>query len=89
MQVYNLGVDEKTHKPSADVEYEIVNMQTNKPVVKTAETTTDIGSSGEQVTLQKSLSLQSVPPGTYRITIKVTDNLTKQVINPSASFQVE
>ena len=89
MQVYNLGVDDKTHKPSADVEYEIVNLQTNKPVVKTAESTTQIGTAGEQVTLQKSLSLASVPPGTYRITIKVTDNLTKQTINPSASFQVE
>jgi GWxTD domain-containing protein len=89
MQVYNLGVDDKTHKPSANVEYEIVNLQTNKPVVKTAESTSDIGSAGEQVTLQKSLSLASVLPGTYRITIKVTDNLTKQTINPSASFQVE
>jgi GWxTD domain-containing protein len=89
MQVYNLGVDDKTHKPSADVEYEIVNLQTNKPVVKTAESTSQIGTASEQVTLQKSLSLASVPPGTYRITIKVTDNLTKQTINPSASFQVE
>ena len=89
MQVYNLGVDDKTHKPSADVEYEIVNLQTNKPVVKAAESTSQIGTASEQVTLQKSLSLASVPPGTYRITIKVTDNLTKQTINPSASFQVE
>ncbi len=89
MQVYNLGVDDKTHKPSADVEYEIVNLQTNKPVVKSEESTSQISSASEQVTLQKSLSLASVPPGTYRITIKVTDNLTKQTINPSASFQVE
>jgi len=89
MQVYNLGVDDKTHKPSADVEYEIVNVQTNKPVVKSGESTSQLASASEQVTLQKSLSLASVPPGTYRITIKVTDNLTKQTINPSASFQVE
>ncbi len=89
MQVYNLGLDDKTHKPSADVEYEIVNTQTNKPVVKTAENTQQLGTAGEQVTLQKSLSLASVPPGTYRITIKVTDNLSKQTINPSATFQVE
>ena len=89
MQVYNLGVDDKTHKPSANVEYEIVNLQTNKPVVKSEESTTDMGNASEQVTLQKSLSLASIPPGTYRITIKVVDNLTKQTINPSASFQVE
>ncbi len=30
MQVYNLGVDEKTHKPSATFEYNITNLATNK-----------------------------------------------------------
>src|ERR1700690_672017 len=29
MQVYNLGVDEKTHKPSATFEFDIVNIATN------------------------------------------------------------
>ena len=34
MQVYNLGVDDKTHKPSATFEYDIVDIATNKPVVQ-------------------------------------------------------
>lgn len=89
MQVYNLGVDDKTHKPAANIQYEIVDLKTNKPVVNAQENTSDITNAGDQVTLEKSLSLASVPPGTYRITIKVTDNLTKQTIDPSASFQVE
>ncbi len=87
MQVYNLSVDQQTHKPSATVDYEIVNLQTNKPVVQKQETTAQMGNVGDQVTLEKSLPL--LPPGLYRVTIKVTDNLTKQTINPSASFQVE
>src|SRR5262249_25397440 len=33
MQVYNLSVDDKTHKPSATVEYNVVNTVTNKPVI--------------------------------------------------------
>jgi GWxTD domain-containing protein len=89
MQVYNLGVDDKTHKPSASVQYEIVDLKTNKPVVNSQENTSDMSNAGDQLTLEKSLSLAAVPPGTYRITIKVTDNLTKQTIDPSASFQVE
>ncbi|MGH9522903.1 MAG: GWxTD domain-containing protein, partial [Terriglobales bacterium] len=89
MQVYNLGVDDKTHKPSANVQYQIVDTKTNKPVVNSEENSSNILNAGDQMTLEKSLSLASVPPGTYRITIKVTDNLTKQTINPSASFQVE
>src|SRR6266850_8286573 len=56
MQVYNLGVDEKTHKPSATIQYDVVNMATNKAVVHATESTEQMGNIGEQVTLQKSLS---------------------------------
>ena len=89
MQVYNLKVDDKTHKPSATVNYEIVDTKTNKPVVNASENAADIANAGDQLTLEKSLSLAAVAPGTYRITIKVIDNLAQQTITPSASFQVE
>ena len=55
MQVYNLGVDEKTHKPSATFEYNITNVATNKAVVQTDETDRQMGNIGDQVTLQKSI----------------------------------
>jgi GWxTD domain-containing protein len=89
MQVYGLSMDQQTKKPSATVDYEIVNLQTNKPVVQKQETTAQMGNVGEQVTLEKSMPLSSLPPGLYRVTIKVTDNVAKQTINPSATFQVE
>lgn len=89
MQVYNLGIDDKTKKSSANIEYEVINTQTNKPVVKAAESTADFNNAGDQLTLEKSLSLSSIPPGSYRVTVKVTDNLTKRTINPSAQFQVQ
>jgi len=44
---------------------------------------------GEQVTVEKSLPLSSLEPGLYRITIKVDDQVSKQVISPSATFAVE
>ncbi|MBZ5682647.1 MAG: GWxTD domain-containing protein [Acidobacteriia bacterium] len=89
MQVYNLGVDEKTHKASATFEYDIVNVATNKQVVQKVESTDQMGNVGEQVTLQKSISAASLQPGTYRIEIKVNDNISKQTIGPSAVFAVE
>jgi GWxTD domain-containing protein len=89
MQVYNLGVDEKTHKPSATVEYNIVNMATNKPVVQKTETTETMGNVGEQITLQKSIASANLQPGLYRIQIKVNDNISKQAVDPSAVFAVE
>src|SRR5437016_1490130 len=89
MQVYNLGVDEKTHKPSATFEYDVVNMATNKAVVHTTESTEQMGNVGDQVTLQKSLSASNLEPGSYRIEIKVNDNISKQTVDPTATFTVE
>jgi GWxTD domain-containing protein len=89
MQVYNLGVDEKTHKPSATFEYDVVNVATNKAVVQKTESTETMGNVGEQVTLQKSIASANLQPGVYRIDIKVNDNISKQTIDPSATFAVE
>jgi len=89
MQVYNLGVDDKTHKPSATFEFDIVNIATNKPVVQKTESTEQMGNVGEQVTLQKSIASANLPPGVYKIQIKVNDNVSKQTVDPSATFAVE
>ena len=89
MQVYNLGVDEKTHKPSATFEYNVINVATNKSVVQKTETTDTMGNVGEQVTLQKSIAAANLQPGIYKIDIKVNDNVSKQTIDPSATFAVE
>jgi 5-hydroxyisourate hydrolase-like protein (transthyretin family) len=89
MQVYNLGVDEKTHKPSATFEYNITNLATNKQVIQKTETTDTMGNIGDQVTLQKSIVAANLQPGTYKIQIKVNDNISKQTIDPSAVFAVQ
>ncbi len=89
MQVYNLGVDEKTHKPSATFEYNITNLATNKSVIQKTETTDTMGNVGDQVTLQKSIVAANLQAGTYKIEIKVNDNVSKQTIDPSAVFAVE
>ncbi|HUK26307.1 MAG TPA: GWxTD domain-containing protein [Terriglobales bacterium] len=89
LQVYNLGVDEKTHKASATFEYDVVNAATNKPVIHTVESTDSMGNVGDQVTLQKSLSAANLSPGIYRIQIKVNDKISKQTLDPSATFAVE
>jgi len=89
MQVYNLGVDEKTHKPSATIEYDITNVQTNKQIIQKVESTDTMGNVGDQVTLQKSIVSANLQPGIYKIQIKVNDNISKQTVDPSAVFAVE
>jgi GWxTD domain-containing protein len=89
MQVYNLGVDEKTHKPSATIEYNITNLATNKSVVAQTDNTDTMGNLGDQLTLQKSIRTANLQPGIYKIEIKVNDNISKQTIDPSQVFAVE
>jgi GWxTD domain-containing protein len=89
MQVYNLGVDEKTHKPSATFEYQITNVATKKSVVQKVESTDQMTNVGEQVTLQKTIAAANLQPGVYKIEIKVNDNISKQTADPSATFAVE
>ena len=89
MQVYNLGVDEKTHKPSATFEYAITNVATNKSIIQKVESTDTMGNVGDQVTLQKTIAAANLQPGIYKIEIKVNDNISKQTVDPSAVFAVE
>jgi GWxTD domain-containing protein len=88
MQVYNLSVDEKTHKPSATIEYNVTDAN-NKAVIHTVESTDTMGNLGDQVTLQKTLSAANLQPGLYKIEIKVNDKLSKQTVDPTATFAVE
>ena len=90
MQVYNLSVDQTTKKNSATIEYEIVNAATQKPVVQTKESSAQLGNTGDQMTLEKTMSLASLEPGLYQVTIKVSDLVSKQSLPPTvAKFTVE
>ncbi len=89
MQVYNLGVDKKTNKPQATVEYDVINAVSHKPVLSAVESTDTMGNVGDQLTLEKMMPLASLEPGMYQVTIKVDDKLSKQTIAPTAQFRVE
>jgi GWxTD domain-containing protein len=89
LQVYNLGLDQKTNKPSATVEYQVINTTTNQHVLDFTETTAQMGNVGEQVTLAKSIPLSQLDPGVYQLTIKVNDQISKQTISPTAKFVVQ
>lgn len=89
MQVYNLAMSDKTKRPDATFEYDIVNQQTNKSVLHVVESTAQMVNPGEQVTLEKTMALNNLDPGLYRLTVKVHDNVSGQDISPAARFAVE
>jgi len=89
MQVYNLSVNQQSHKPSATVEYELVNAASHKSVLHAVESTEQMGNVGEQLTLEKSLAANALVPGLYKLSIRVNDKLSKQMVDPSVTFAVE
>jgi GWxTD domain-containing protein len=89
MQVYNLGIDEKSKQNGATIEYKVVNTGTNQTVLQTQELTSKTNPNADQVTIEKSLPLASLQPGKYAVTIKVNDGITKQQIAESAPFTVD
>jgi GWxTD domain-containing protein len=89
MQVYNLGIDDKSKQNSATVQYQIMNMATNKLVLDTSEDSKALGANSDQLTVEKSIALASLQPGKYEVRIHVNDSVSKQEIAQTAPFTVE
>ena len=86
MQVYNLGLDDKTHKSSLDVQYEI--LKDGKAILDQPEDAANLKKASQQFTVIKSMGLKSLTPGKYIVYIDVTDNIKKQSLSPSATFEL-
>jgi len=86
MQVYNLGIDDKTKKPSLNVQYEVE--KDGKTLLDQPEDAKNLKGASQQFTVIKKMALQPLAPGKYTVQIKVTDNIKKQSVSPSATFEV-
>ena len=89
MQVYNLGIDDKSKQNDAKLQYEIVDLDSNKTVLDSSEDSKSISPNSDQVTVEHTVPLASLVPGKYKVTIKVNDGVTKQQIAESAPFTVD
>ena len=86
MQIYNLKTDRITHKPSVAINYQVEDLATQKVLLNQTQTAGSESDAGDEITLEKSLPLARLDPSTYKLTITVTDNLSKQRIMPHADF---
>jgi GWxTD domain-containing protein len=89
MQVYNLGLDEKSKQNNVRISYQILNSTTNKSILDAQEDSKKLSTSSDQLTLEKTLPLAGVEPGKYIVKISVADDVTRQQIAQSAPFTVE
>jgi GWxTD domain-containing protein len=89
-QFYNFEPDEKTHKPNGSIEYEITKAGSPQKVMDYTEDVTALpGASAQQVTVEKLLPLDTLQPGQYTLTMKVTDKSRNQTVTPTATFTVQ
>ena len=90
MQVYNLGEDEQTNQMKGTISYQVAKL--DKPNELLLDFTEDLsqirGGSPRQVVIEKLLPLQTLDPGEYRLSLKVTDGVKQETLNPSATFRV-
>ena len=89
MQVYNLGLDEKSKQNNVRVSYQILNTTTNKSILDAQEDSKKLSTNSDQLTLEKTLPLAGLEPGKYIVKISVSDDVTQQQIAQSAPFTVE
>jgi GWxTD domain-containing protein len=88
LQVYNLKVDDKTHKPDASVQYRVMKDKETNPVLKFDLGNDKLPDHGEELTLENVITLGSLSPGKYKLEVAVTDNLAKKTITPVTEFTV-
>jgi hypothetical protein len=85
-QVYNLTMDEKTHKPSANIEY--VLKTGDKEISRFQEDKEVLSGASQQMTLEKLFPLSDLDPGKYSLVVNVTDNLSNRTVSQVARFEV-
>jgi hypothetical protein len=86
MQVYNLGIDDKTHKPSLDVRYEVE--KDGRLLVDKPGYDANLKKASQQFTAVMIMPLRELAPGKYTVQIKVTDNIKKQSVSPSVALEL-
>ena len=89
LQIYNLKVDEKTHKADASVEFRVTKEKETEPTLKFDVPSEKLPQHGEELTLQNILTLGSLEPGKYTLEVAVTDHLANQTITPSTGFTIK
>jgi GWxTD domain-containing protein len=87
LQLYNLKLDEATHRTMASVGYRI--SKENQEVWTAVETADHLHQGGEQLTIERFLSVSSFSPGRYMIEVICIDMLTNQTVTRHSYFTVK
>lgn len=86
MQVYNVGTDQTTLRPSVDVQY--ILMKDGKEVGKTIEDWQGLADYGQRLTLARLIDTRNLPMGEYTIEVRIRDRVSNQSLSKNDKFTV-
>src|SRR6266852_128702 len=87
MQLYNLKVDETSHRPRASIQYRVT--KGDREVWGITEYSDQLKQASDQITIERQLPLSPLGPGKYKLEITATDQLNNQKISKTAEFTVK
>jgi len=86
LQLYNLKLDEASHKTNVSVAYRITKEQ--QEVWRAVETPEHLHQGGEQLTIERLIPVASLASGRYAMEVTAIDLLTNETVIRNASFTV-
>ena len=86
LQVYNVGTDQTTLRPSVDVQY--VLMKDGKEAGKQSEDWKGLADYGQRLTLTRLIDTRNLSAGEYTIEIRIRDRVSGQSVTQSGKFSV-
>lgn len=91
LQLYNLKLDESSHKTNVSVAYRIIKdpQKDQQEVWRAVEAPDHLQQGGEQLTIQRYVPVESLAPGRYTIEVIAIDLLTNQSITRAADFTLK
>jgi hypothetical protein len=87
LQLYNLKVDETSHKTKVSVAYRIRKDQ--EEVWRAMETEDHLHQGGEQLTIERLIPVSALTAGRYTIEVTAIDLLTNETVIRSSDFTVK
>jgi GWxTD domain-containing protein len=87
LQLYNLKLDEASHKTNVSVAYRITKDQLE--IWRMVETPDHLHQGGEQLTIERLIPVASLAPGRYSIEVTAIDLLTDDTVIRAAQFTVK
>jgi GWxTD domain-containing protein len=89
MQIYNMQIDQATHKPSLDITFVVKKDGKMVEELKNTPYNSEQFYYGQRVVLVGKIPLKNIAPGKYSLEIKVQDNISNRSITTSTNFKIQ